>query len=179
MIDSSIKIYCIVVFEDIYRPSSPRYDNRSPSVILVLLLPSTDSSAISLTDKSSLPVVALASFPALGFLRIKFQPPKVARELFFSSPLGVAPPAGVEEELSRLRPRCSDDPACSSSVMSPVGVVASPVLEARDENRPVDLYFQESNLLELALRVILDMNVGFVAVAGVDSIDPMALMPVE
>lgn len=58
--------------------------------------------------------------------------------------------------------------------MSPVGVVASvpaplvPVPVLRDDVK-MDLDFQESNLLELALRVIFEMNVGRDAVAGVDS----------
>lgn len=47
-----------------------------------------------------------------------------------------------------------------------MGVVDSPTL--RDEVNS-DLDFQESNLLLLALRVILEMNVGFEAVVGVDS----------
>lgn len=48
-------------------------------------------------------------------------------------------------------------------MMSPVGVVASfwPALIFREEeNMDVDLVFQESNLLDEALRVILEMNVG-------------------
>lgn len=87
------------------------------------------------------------------------------------------PAPGVELLLSTDLPRwrCSVDPLwCSSSVMSPVGVVASvpaplvPVPVLRDDVK-MDLDFQESNLLELALRVIFEMNVGRDAVAGVDS----------
>ena len=101
-----------------------------------------------------------------GFLRIKFQLPRLVRLPFLSSGFGVAP--GVDELLSTERPRCSVEPArCSSSVISPVGVVASPGL-LRDEKMDVDLVsFQLSNLLEDALRVIFEMNVGFEA--GVDS----------
>ena len=57
-----------------------------------------------------------------------------------------------------------------SPVGVPVGVVASPLRPAllfRDEKIDVDFVFQASNLLLLALRVILEMKVGFEA--GVDS----------
>lgn len=101
-----------------------------------------------------------------GFLRIKFQLPRLLLLPFLgSSPVGVA--AGVEPLLSTDRPRCSVEPEwCSSSVMSPVGVVDSPVLRD-DVNSALD--FQESNLLLLAFLVILEMKVGLDAVAGVDS----------
>lgn len=110
-------------------------------------------------------------FGVFCFLRMKFQLPRLVRLPFLSS----AP--GVEALDSRDRPRCSVDPTTdvegSSSVMSPVGVpvgvVASPgpPLPLRLEKIDVDLVFQASNLLLLALRVILEMNVGFEA--GVDS----------
>lgn len=103
---------------------------------------------------------------------MKFQLPRLVLLPFLSSP------PGVLVLLSNDFPRCSVDPAtelplCSSSVMSPVGVpvgvVASPVplLFREDENMLVDFVFHASNLLLLALRVILLMNVGFEA--GVDS----------
>lgn len=77
--------------------------------------------------------------------------------------------AGVDPLLSVERPRYSVEPVrCSSSVTSPVpvGVVDSPVLR-EEVKRALD--FQESNLLLLALRVILEMKVGFEAVVGVES----------
>lgn len=99
---------------------------------------------------------------------MKFQLPRLVRLPFLSSPgFGVAP--GVDELLSIERPRYSVEPVfgfgecVSSSVISPVGVVASfwPALMVRDEEKiDVDFVFQESNLLEEALRVILDMKVG-------------------
>lgn len=99
---------------------------------------------------------------------MKFQLPKLVLLPFLSSPgFGVAP--GVEELLSIERPRYSVEPVfgfgecVSSSVISPVGVVASfgPALMLRDEEKiEVDLVFQESNLLEEALRVIFEMKVG-------------------
>ena len=98
---------------------------------------------------------------------MKFQLPRLVRLPFLSSPgFGVAP--GVDELLSIERPRYSVEPVLfgfgecvSSSVISPVGVVASLCLRLRDEEKiEVDLDFHESNLLDEALRVIFEMKVG-------------------